>query len=135
MQFNANLEGSQQVPPVDTSATGQAVFQFNERSRQISYRLNVKNLQRFLAAHIHLGRRGSNGPVVAPMFNGTPGISITQGQVMGSISQSSLTGPLEGQTIEDLLEEMNAGNTYVNAHTEQHPDGEIRGQISRTDRE
>jgi hypothetical protein len=28
-----------------------------------------------------------------------------------------------------LIEEIKAGNTYVNVHTTQHPGGEIRGQI------
>lgn len=133
MRFFANLEGSQQVPPVSTTASGQANFQFNDNKRQISFRLNVRNIQRMFAAHIHLGRRGTNGPIVAPMFNSSPGISVNQAQILGGISQSQLTGPMAGRTIEDLVEEMEAGNTYVNVHTEQHPDGEIRGQISRTD--
>jgi hypothetical protein len=31
--------------------------------------------------------------------------------------------------LEDLLEAMRSGNTYVNVHTSQYPGGEIRGQI------
>jgi hypothetical protein len=134
MRFSAELTGAEQVPPVNTSATGEADFQYNEGSRQISYRLNMRNIRRVFAAHIHLGRRGVNGPVIAPMFNSSPGITLTQGQVMGTISQGELTGPLEGRDLRDLIDEMNAGNTYVNAHTDQYPDGEIRGQIRRTDR-
>ncbi len=134
MEFYADLEGSQQVPPVRTSATGQATFQFKGTRRRITYRLTLRNIQRVFAAHIHLGKPGQNGPVIAPMLNVTPSISVSQGQVMGNITQSDLTGPLEGQNIEDLIDEMEAGNTYVNAHTEQFPDGEIRGQIRRTDR-
>jgi hypothetical protein len=134
MEFFADLEGSQQVPPVRTSASGQATFQFNGTSRQITYRLTLRNIHRIFAAHIHLGRPGQNGPIIAPMLNVSPSISLSQGQVMGTITQSDLTGPLEGQTIEDLIDEMEAGNTYVNAHTEQNPNGEIRGQIRRTDR-
>jgi hypothetical protein len=134
MEFFADLEGSQQVPPLRTSASGKATFQSNGTSRQITYRLTLRNIQRVFAAHIHLGRPGQNGPIIAPMLNVTPSISLSQGQVMGTITQSDLTGPLEGQTIEDLIDEMEAGNTYVNAHTEQNPNGEIRGQIRRTDR-
>ena len=135
MRYHANLEGSQQVPPVKTSASGQASFQYHENKMQISYRLNIKSIQRFFVAHIHLGRRGTNGPIIAPLYSGSPSISITQGQIMGSIGQSDLTGPLEGQSVADLAEQMTAGNTYVNVHTEQNPDGEIRGQIIRTDRD
>jgi len=135
MQYSANLEGSQQVPPVSTPARGQARFRVNDDNTQISYRLNVKNIQRFFQSHIHLGRRGTNGPVVAPMFNSTPGITVSDVQIMGTITRGDLTGPMEGRTIADLVDEMNAGNTYVNVHTERHPDGEIRGQIRRTDRD
>jgi hypothetical protein len=35
MRFSAELTGAEQVPPVNTSATGQADFQYNEGSRQI----------------------------------------------------------------------------------------------------
>lgn len=132
MKFNATLEGSQQVPPVNTTARGQAVIKFLENKNAVSYRLSLRNIQRMFQAHIHMGRRGTNGPVIAPMFNGSPGISVNQANIMGTITQSELTGPLEGRTIEDLVAEMEAGNTYVNVHTEPNPDGEIRGQIHRT---
>lgn len=135
MEFFADLEGSQQVPPVRTSASGEATFRVNGANRQISFRLTMRNIQRVFAAHIHLGRPGQNGPIVAPMLMVTPSMSLNLGQVMGTISQGELTGPLQGRTLNDLIDEMEAGNTYVNAHTEQNPDGEIRGQIRRTDRD
>ena len=133
MRFFADLEGSQSVPPVDTSANGDAVLTVNQNQTQVSYRINVNSLQRMTVAHIHLGRRGQNGPIIAPLLSVSPAISVTRAQVMGSISQSDLTGPLQGQSLADLIENMNAGNTYVNVHTEQHPEGEIRGQIRRVD--
>jgi len=133
MRFFADLEGSQSVPPVDTSASGNAVLTVNQNQTQVSYRINLNSLQRMTVAHIHLGRRGQNGPIIAPLLSVSPAISVTRAQVMGSISQSDLTGPLQGQSLADLIENMNAGNTYVNVHTEQHPEGEIRGQIRRVD--
>ena len=133
MRFFADLEGSQSVPPVDTSANGDAVLTVNQNQTQVSYRINVNSLQRMTVAHIHLGRRGQNGPIVAPLLSVSPAISVTRAQVMGTVSQSDLTGPLQGQSLADLIENMNAGNTYVNVHTEQHPGGEIRGQIRRVD--
>ena len=133
MRFFADLEGSQSVPPVDTSASGNAVLTVNQNQTQVSYRINLNSLQRMTVAHIHLGRRGQNGPIVAPLLSVSPAISVTRAQVMGTVSQSDLTGPLQGQSLADLIENMNAGNTYVNVHTEQHPGGEIRGQIRRVD--
>jgi hypothetical protein len=36
---------------------------------------------------------------------------------------------MENRTIADLLNEIRAGNTYVNVHTDAFPEGEIRGQL------
>jgi hypothetical protein len=47
----------------------------------------------------------------------------------GDITAADLRGPLAGLTIQDLVAEMVAGNTYVNVHTVENPGGEIRGQI------
>jgi CHRD domain len=47
----------------------------------------------------------------------------------GTITAGKLVGPLKGKTIDDLVEQIRAGKTYVNVHTKEHPDGEIRGTI------
>ncbi len=36
---------------------------------------------------------------------------------------------MQGKQISDLANAMKNGTTYVNTHTEQNPNGEIRGQI------
>lgn len=48
----------------------------------------------------------------------------------GTIIADMLEGPMEGLAISDLLSAMKNGSTYINIHTEQYPDGEIRGQIT-----
>ncbi|RPJ29479.1 MAG: CHRD domain-containing protein, partial [Nitrosopumilales archaeon] len=35
---------------------------------------------------------------------------------------------------DDVAAAMDSGDVYVNVHTTEHPDGEIRGQISNTDK-
>jgi len=93
--------------------------------------LTVNRLTNFIEAHIHLGRRGVNGPIVVFLFGPVdPGITVSQGTVQGTLTQASLVGPLAGRPFSELIMEMNAGNTYVNVHTRQYPAGEIRGQIS-----
>ena len=47
----------------------------------------------------------------------------------GNVTDSSLTGPMAGKTVADLQTAMTSGDTYVNVHTDDHPDGEIRGQV------
>ena len=52
----------------------------------------------------------------------------------GNLSDASLKGPMQGKTLDDLAAAMDSGDAYVNVHTAEHPDGEIRGQISNTDK-
>ncbi|GGE29119.1 CHRD domain-containing protein [Marinithermofilum abyssi] len=131
-RFRAVLRGSEEVPPVRTNASGTANFVLSRNGRRLSYVLRVNNIRRFTQAHIHLGARGVNGPVVAFLFGlTTPGISVDRGVVRGTIRANDLVGPLQGRTLAVLVQQMRRGNTYVNAHTEQNPDGEIRGQIRR----
>jgi hypothetical protein len=47
----------------------------------------------------------------------------------GSITSANLVGPLQGKQLSDLITLMQNGQAYVNVHTEQSPDGEIRGTI------
>jgi CHRD domain len=46
----------------------------------------------------------------------------------GTITADKLEGPMAGKQISDLAAAGNNGTLYVNVHTEQNPNGEIRGQ-------
>lgn len=97
----------------------------------LRFKLVVRNIRRMTQAHIHLGRPGENGPVVAWLFGPSRfGISVRRGVVRGTIRRSDLVGPMEGRTVRDLIREIERGNAYVNVHTTEHPAGEIRGQIT-----
>ena len=39
---------------------------------------------------------------------------------------------MQGKPMSDLIAAMNNGSTYINVHTEQNPEGEIRGQLVTT---
>jgi len=47
----------------------------------------------------------------------------------GNITANMLEGPMEGKQIANLTTAMKNNETYVNVHTHQNPNGEIRGQI------
>ncbi|KAB7706149.1 CHRD domain-containing protein [Bacillus aerolatus] len=128
--FIATLRGSEEVPPVLTDTDGFAKFKVSSDERKIKFRLTVNNLSNFTQAHIHIGRRGVNGPVVVFLFGPVdPDISVKKGVVEGIITERDLVGPLKGRPLSTLIDLIRDGKTYVNAHTAQNPNGEIRGQI------
>ncbi|WP_338044012.1 CHRD domain-containing protein [Paenibacillus lutrae] len=128
--FRAFLKGRNEVPPVKTNASGDAFFRLNRARNRLLFNLVIRNIKQVTQAHIHLGRRGENGPIVAFLFGPSKfGISVRRGVIRGILSNNDLVGPLEGKTIRDLVREFRRGNAYVNVHTIQNPDGEIRGQI------
>jgi CHRD domain len=116
--FTAKLSGKDEVPPVNTQATGMAQFQLSSDGKEINYDLTATNLNGFMMAHIHQGNAGGNGQPVAPLSMGK-----------GKITSSDLKGPLAGKQISDLADLMKNGGAYVNIHTQQNQNGEIRGQI------
>ena len=124
----ANLSGQEEVPPVDTQATGMSEFTpVMPNNETVDFNVNATNIQGVTAGHIHQGAQGQNGEVVVPLFNyDTPQNMVSENS---TISADMLAGPMEGKTIADLITAMKDGNTYVNIHTEQNPNGEIRGQI------
>ena len=133
--FTAHLTGDAEVDPVDTRATGQAVFQLSSDGSELHYRLIVANTVDVLQAHIHLAPAGENGAVVAFLYPSAPPPQLLPGRTSGvlqtgTITSADLIGPLAGMTLDDLLAAMRAGDTYVNVHTSADPGGHIRGQIS-----
>lgn len=68
-----------------TIATGNAVFKLSANGTQLRFQFVVNNINQITQTHIHLGRRGKNGPVVAFLFGPSKfGISVKRGVVRGS---------------------------------------------------
>lgn len=132
--FRAHLSGGEEVPPVSTQAQGQAIFKLSADGNALHYKLIVANLVDTRQAHIHLAMAGTNGPVIAFLYPDAPPPVLIPGRFSGVLARGTITaedliGPMEGETIADLVAQINAGNTYVNVHTIANPLGEIRGQI------
>ncbi|MFP3881854.1 MAG: CHRD domain-containing protein [Actinomycetota bacterium] len=133
--FRTHLSGENEVPAVDTQAQGQAIFQLSADGESLDYKLIVANIENVIMAHIHIGDPNENGPVAVWLYpeDGPPPVLIegrTQGVLAeGTITEDDLTGPLEGASMDDLMDAIRAGNTYVNVHTTQNMGGEVRGQI------
>jgi CHRD domain len=109
--FHATLTGSQETPPVETQASGTATLKLNA-DKTLSYEVVTAGPITAFAAHIHRAPPGVPGPILFPLAGG-PRVWI------------GTTPPL---TVEQQAALIN-GELYVNAHTDDHPAGEIRGQI------
>ena len=127
-KFSAQLSGDQEVPPVQTNASGMAWFKSNRNN--LEFELNVTDLQGITMAHIHNGKQGEIGPPVLPLYKSdSPTILINGKLASGNITANMLEGPMAGKQIANLTTAMKNSETYVNIHTQQNPTGEIRGQI------
>ena len=82
-------------------------------------------------AHLHLGQEGVNGPVVVDLGSGIGGNGVNL-----RVDASNVTEPLAEteNPFLSLLNELAAGNIYINLHTDAFPAGELRGQVSLSDR-
>lgn len=132
--FTAALSGAEQVPPVDTDANGTAAATLDDAGTTLTLSGSYTGLSSALqevggsAAHIHEAPRGENGPVVVPL-------TITPDEtdpLSGTFSGTATVGEGEGQLAPETLA---ANGYYINIHTVDNPDGELRGQITPTDEE
>lgn len=136
-EFDAQLSGAEEVPPVETDATGSANLTIEDG--QIVYRVEVANLENAVVSHIHIESPGENGPVRLNLCGTPDGVPPC---VSGT---GVLVEGANGNTIDisfdSLVSAIRAGNAYVNVHTNDGVDppntgagdmasGEIRGQIT-----
>jgi len=110
--MKVTLSGNQEVPPVKTSATGNATVTIKP-DKSVSGTISTSGLDA-TAAHIHEGEAGKNGPVIVPFtkaadgtWSTAPGAKLTDSQYASYL----------------------AGNLYVNVHTAANKGGEIRAQL------
>jgi aldose sugar dehydrogenase len=138
-EFGSEMTGSQEVPPVTTDAGALAEFAVNGDGT-VSYRLWASGpIMDAVQAHIHLGARGQNGPVVAFLYGPTSGEDFEAGDLIaeGTITEAAVIARPPGFSggLSNLVARMRQGRAYANLHTHAHPGGEVRGQIFITDRQ
>lgn len=110
--FHADMTGASEVPAVETPATGAAEVTVDTEAKTLTWTITTDGLSgEPTAAHIH-------GPAAAGE-TADPVIDFSAAIAAGS-----------GEITDEQLADLEAGNYYVNVHTEAHPDGEIRGQLA-----
>lgn len=112
--YGAGLTGAQEVPPVATSATGDAEVRYDSKTGLVHWRVNHGGLSGpVTGAHIHgPSGPGQNAAVVIPF---------------GNLNAMPITG--QARITPEQLSQLTSGQWYVNLHTALHPGGEIRGQL------
>lgn len=106
------LSGSQEVPPVKTDASGSAAIKV-AADKSVSGSVTTTGVNG-VAAHIHQGASGRNGPVIVPLTKK---------------SEGEWGVPAGAKLTDSQYEAYKAGDLYVNVHSPAHKGGEIRAQL------
>lgn len=142
--FNASLSGAMENPSNDSAGTGFATVVYDDDARTLSVEAEFANLtSSTVAAHIHCCVEPPGNVGVAtqlPSFQGFP-LGVTAGtfsRVFDLTDEASFNPGFivaNGGTVEAaeaaLAAGLSAGDAYFNIHTEQFPQGEIRGFLNR----
>jgi hypothetical protein len=119
------LTGDAERPnKVTTMATGEAEFRWDEHGG-IAFTLRVKNLSSLpTAAHIHgpADKDGTAPPIATIPITDT----VMTGTLGSGVIAASLLAHFQRDALKDLFDK---GMAYVNVHTKNYPNGEIRGQF------
>lgn len=105
-----DLSSGQAVPTNDSTAIGDCHGVLNPAQTEFHVRCD-HNVEQAVAAHIHRAGAGMNGGILFDLGDPANGIDAVW------------------QPTPDEVEDLLAGNLYVNVHSPTVPAGEIRGQI------
>ncbi|MBU3563413.1 MULTISPECIES: CHRD domain-containing protein [Polynucleobacter] len=110
--MKVTLTGSQEVPPVMTSASGVGAIMVAPDGA-VSGTITTTGIEATMA-HIHEAPMGQNGPVIVP-FTKT--------------SDNVWTAPAGAKLTDAQLQSLKSGNLYLNVHSATNKPGEIRAQL------
>jgi hypothetical protein len=115
--FKVPLSGAQEVPPVQTPASGSADVTYDPSTRIVTWTIIVS---------------GAGSPVTMAHFHGPAAQGKNAPPVVWLTKQGSpVEGAVKGQATltPEQAEQFTAGTLYINVHTKDHPGGELRGQV------
>ncbi len=117
---HAELTGANEVPAVTTAATGEAWILIDPQNNSVRWYVTYEGLTGpATGAPIHgPAGEGENADVI---------IDLGTGDTVDRYN-SPIEGETTGLTAEQIAQ-AEAGQWYVNIHTEANPAGEIRGQV------
>lgn len=115
VKLQADLKGSNEVPPNSSSGSGKAEAAFDTQTKVLTYTVTYAGLSGpVMGAHFHgPSEAGKNAGIALPF-------KTVQSPIQGSAT-------LTDAQAADLL----AGKWYANIHTAANPGGELRGQMMK----
>jgi CHRD domain len=116
-RLSADLTGAAEVPgPGDPDGTGRATVVVEPGSSQLCYRIEVRGVTGVDGTSVNEGADGHQGAVVL-------GLDAPEGgSVEGCVTAEPALLERVGRSPEDY---------YLNIRSEEHPDGALRGQLTR----
>jgi hypothetical protein len=132
--LTADLTGGEETPAaLNTGMFGTVEVGVDLANRELTVTLRVFNTPTgTTAGHIHMGSKGTPGPTVLNFpaaLNGRVGDFAMTFRLGGTPGVFTPRPAIGINTIDDVIEAIVGGNTYVNIHTSANPGGEIRGQL------
>ena len=119
-EFDATMRGSSESPKGPANARGTFTVEF--RRGQACYRMSVSGLgAKPVAAHIHKGAAGVNGPIRIDLKIGAKTFKGTSPRV----AQKCV--PAKASVVSAIRR--NPAGWYANVHTSKNPGGAARGQL------
>ena len=136
LKFKLKLSNAQVVPPLGTvtNMTGNATLTFDWAMRFVRVSMKISdNFSGVTAIHLHLGEAGagdgvSDIVVTVEDFSGAP-ITDRTFTVLEVIANERVETVDSVNNIASLYEAVWDHRVYLDVHTVDFPDGEIRGQI------
>ena len=111
--FVATIDGDSVNPPRNLPGTGTAVFVLNDEQTQLSFTITVQDLTSDETdAHVHNAGPRDRGPVVFELPVGANKVGVWD-------------------IPSNMVAELFANRLYVNIHTVNYVNGEIRGNITQ----
>jgi hypothetical protein len=130
--LTTTLNGGEETPILNTGAVGTVEVIVDAANQEVTVTLRVFNIPTpTTAGHIHIGPAGIAGPVVINFPEALAGRTGDFAMTFRAGPNQFVARPAIGiNTMQDAIQAILNGNSYVNIHTQQFPAGEIRGQLA-----
>ena len=140
------LTGYEETPSaVSTTGNGTFTARISNDESRIDWELSYSDLEGTVQqSHIHFGQKAVTGPISvwlcgnpSQTINPPPGTQTCPAPpatISGTITAADVTNGADARGIsagelDELIDAIRAGTTYVNVHSSKWPGGEIRSQI------